>query len=170
MIYRTCIGCVKQKTNCDHRDYLRQKLAGMGITSVKFACHARKAPYEPGDPVFVELYVSDPDEDQRYSAIFPATIIRVEGSKAVARVDLDAKSECGYYDFEPKNDNGFVKRPLKWFRPREGVRRIVCPICSALDGAHEYGWTCYNESERRRKDAERAALKDNGMNDSDLPF
>lgn len=159
MIYRTCIGCVKAKEPCAHRDFLRQKLAGMGITSVKFACALRKAPYEAGDAVWVELYVSDPDEEQGYSALFPATVIRVDGPKVVARVDANAKSECGYYDFEPKNENGFVKRPLKWFKPRDGERRVVCPTCSALDGEHEYGWTCHHKAKLEREADEREAAR-----------
>lgn len=157
MIYRTCVGCIKAKEQCNHRDYLRQKLAGLGLTSIKFACHERKAPFEPGDPVWVELYVSYPEEREQYTDSFPATIIRIVGSQAVARVALDAKSENEDYEFEAKNENGFVKRPLKWFRPRDGDRRIVCPTCSALDGNHEYGWTCHHEAEREKQIAERAA-------------
>lgn len=157
MIYRTCVGCIKAKEQCNHRDYLRQKLAGLGLTSIKFACHERKEPFAPGDPVWVELYVSDPDEDNQYTAPFPATIIRMVRSQAVARVDLDARSDCGEYPFEAKNENGFVKRPLKWFRPRDGERRIICPTCSAFDGGHEYGWTCHHEAEREKQAAERAA-------------
>lgn len=160
MIYRTCFGCVKAKEPCDHREILRQKLSGLGLTSIKFVCRERKAPYEPGDPAWVELYVSDPDEDQGYSASFPATIIRLDGTKAVARVDAGAKSDCGCYDFEPKNENGFVKRPLKWFSHRVGDRRIVCPICSALDGKHEYGWSCHHKAMMEEEKAERAARLD----------
>jgi hypothetical protein len=159
MIYRTCIGCTKAKEPCNHRDFLRQKLAGMGLTSIKFVCHERKAPYEPGDPVFVEVYVNDSDYDQPYTAAFPATIIRCVGSQAVARVAIDAKSDCGAYDFEPKNENGFVKRPLKWFKPREGERRVVCPICSALDGNHEYGWTCHYKAKLEKEAADREAAR-----------
>jgi hypothetical protein len=158
MIYRTCIGCVKAAGQCSHRDYLRQKLAGMGLTSIKFVCALREAPFNPGDAVWVELITSDPEVmESGYTADFPATIIRVTGSKAVARVDLDAQSACGDYDFEAKNENGFVKRPLKFFKPREGERRVVCPVCSALDGNHEYGWTCHAAAEREKQEAERAA-------------
>lgn len=160
MIYRTCIGCVKAAGPCDHRDFLRQKLSGMGITSIKFTCRQREEPYAPGDPVWVELIVSDPDFDESYTADFPATIIRMAGSTAVARVDLDAKSRFGDFNFEAKNENGFVKRPLKYFRPRDGERRTVCTTCSALDGNHEYGWSCHMAAELEKLAAEKAAERE----------
>lgn len=157
MIYRTCIGCTKAKEPCNHRDFLRQKLAGMGLTSIKFVCHERKAPYEPGDPVWVVLVVAEYDTHE--TAEFPATIIRLDGSKAVARVAPDAVSKCQDYLFQERNERGFVKRPLTAFRPREGERRVVCPICSALDGTHEYGWTCHHKAKLEKEAADREAAR-----------
>lgn len=143
MMYRTCIGCVKASSPCEHRNFLREKLAGLSITSVKFKCGIRQPPFEPGDPVSVTLYVGERPEwgEEFYEATWHAVIIRVNGSKAVAYIEPEALDESGEYNFESKTGAGYVKRPISAFTKRDAPRHVVCPTCSGVD-RHLEGWTC----------------------------
>lgn len=157
MIYRTCIGCVKAKEPCNHRDFLRQKLAGIGITSIKFSCAIRTPLFEPGDQVSVWLLNYEEGDGYREPATeaCEATVIKCVGTKVLAYVHPNEDT-----DYVLKNESRFVKVSAQHVSKREGERRIVCPICSSLDGEHEYGWTCHHKAKLEREAAEREAARE----------
>lgn len=140
MYYRTCLGCQFAKTECDHRSFLRDKLAGMGITSIKFACALRKPLFEPGDPIFVWLVNhSEGDGFETASEECSATVTGCAGTKVFAYVHPNEDT-----DYILRNDTRYVKVSAQHVRKRDGERLSVCKYCNAIEGIHEhaYGYRC----------------------------
>lgn len=141
MYYRTCAGCRLAKSECSHRSYLRDTLAGMGITSIKFACALRKPLFEPGDPVSIWL-ISHERGDGHIdiaSEECEATVIRCIGTKVMAYVHPNEDT-----DYILKNENRYVKVAAQHVRKRDGERLKVCKDCDGIEGinAHVYGYRC----------------------------
>ncbi len=146
--YRTCVGCALQGKPCVTRAAMREKLAGLGVTSIKWKCKSRLARFLVGDPVFA-FTLGCVEEGEAYMDHFPAVVVEVKGANAIVFIESGA---AGLEDvpFEPKGSgNGFCKIPLSRLREREGERETICPSCGwpARKG-HQEGYGCTNWAER----------------------
>ena len=143
--YHACTGCELQGMPCDMRENLRSKLAGIGVTSIKWKCALRTPRFKVGQPVWANVYVATEgsEEDGRYvKADFPGTVCRLVGSKALVFIKPEARSDCDDYEFQPKG-NGFCKIPLSRLKPRDGEAETICPSCEQPASlGHIDGYRC----------------------------
>lgn len=143
MILRTCHGCAKEKVPCIDREAFKDALRGLGVTSVKWKCKSRVSAYEPGDPVWArtQAFYAGHGEDGCVDD-FPATVIRVMGTKAVVFIAPGSLGAGGEYQFEA-NNNGFCKIPLSRLKKRDGMRESVCRYCQMPESqGHAEGYSC----------------------------
>lgn len=139
MTYQTCVGCVFGIGYCHAREAVKAHVKGIGVTSLKWRCKHRRPVYQPGDAVWVDLFVGWEDggdswgrEEQAF-AYFPGVVIRAKGSKAVVFIEPGVRSECEQYDFEPqKSGNGHVKIPLIRTKKRDAIREHICSCCERI--------------------------------------
>lgn len=145
MMLRTCFGCIHHGNPCVERDALKASLRGLGVTSIKWKCRARKSQFEIGDPVWVdtvESYQSQGEYDERYRADFPGHVVRVMGGKALVYIRPGAPSDSGDYSFEAAG-SGFCKIPFIRMRKRGGAREDVCRDCNLPSSfGHAEGYIC----------------------------
>jgi hypothetical protein len=155
VIYRTCIGCVNERRPCHIRERIKARVAGHGITSVKFKCATRSDLYAKGDQVWaktVDSYGPEGSIDW-----FPGVIVKMIGSRAVVFIAPDATGEDGF-TFDP-HSKGFCKIPAGRVKPRnthEEIRHVMqcsnqsaekLAICAiGVDHTPEYGWTNDDEN------------------------
>lgn len=139
--YRTCTGCVLQGKPCDMRDAMRERVRGLGITSIKWKCIGRVPRFKVGDLAWAKTTTGDGDDS--LTDLFPATVIRVLGAKALVFIDGDALSRGNEAPFEARG-NGFCKMPLSRLEPRDGEPETICPACEwpSFKG-HQDGRSCH---------------------------
>ncbi|WPE19937.1 hypothetical protein [Shinella zoogloeoides] len=148
MTYQTCRGCVHGAGFCQARENIKAKVKGLGITSIKWKCVWRRPVYLPGDAVWARLFIQYEEQGHPYGieepvfGDFPATVIKMLGSKVLLFVEPQAPDSSEEYVFEPnKGGNGHVKIPIGRTRLRDAGREPICPGCSwltRLKGHEEY--------------------------------
>lgn len=134
--FRTCLGCLFEKQACGERDKMRDKTAGLGITSMKWRCGWRRSKYRPGDLVNVSIvthYWGQDDDGRAHMSTdtFHGVVIQVAAvpSKAVVFIQPGALGVHGEA-FQPSKDgNGFCRLPVAYLAPREGVPEAICAHC-----------------------------------------
>lgn len=145
MIYRTCQGCLFEHEVCAAKEAVRKKLAGIGVTSLKWRCKVRRHRFEIGDPVWaltVESKSEYDDYGELYRDHFPAHVIRHCGSKALVFIQPGAKGRSGD-DGEFQSETGFCKLPISRLSKREGQRENVCKGCERPESmGHAKGYSC----------------------------
>lgn len=151
MTYRTCNGCVHGTGFCQAREDVKARVKGIGVTSLKWKCKHRRPIYQPGDAVWVNLFVGYEERCENWGgeeavfASFPGTVIRMAGSKAVIFVEPGVASDCEEYSFEPQNaGSGYVKITLTRTRRRDAIREHVCDCCGNIPRlrGHVDGYRC----------------------------
>ncbi|WP_378952247.1 hypothetical protein [Mesorhizobium sp. ANAO-SY3R2] len=150
MTYRTCVGCVHGTGYCHERERVREQVAGLGVTSLKWRCGWKRPQFRPGDPVWATTLfdiaaASDYDDEGPVQQEYPATVIQNFGSKLLVFIKpgvFEYGLEDGDYPFSPKNSGtGFCKITLQRIRKRDGVRENVCHYCrqiTRLQGHDDY--------------------------------
>jgi hypothetical protein len=135
--YRTCVGCAFEGVACGERDKLRDAIAGLSVTSVKWKCEWRRPKFAPGDPVFVSIVThwgrDDDGVDHAELATFPGVYIdqAKAPSKAIVFIAPGTPSVQGETAFTPVRDgNGFCRLSQSYLTRREGVPDHVCDVCS----------------------------------------
>lgn len=135
MVYRTCFGCIHGSGSCQIRDEVKAKVAGLGVTSLKWKCKWKRLAFQPGDAVFVETIGYEPDytaDEDAYISKWPATVIQSKGSKLICFIEPGTLDD-GEVPFEPKSHgNGHVKVPLSRVTRRDAVREHVCDYCKRI--------------------------------------
>lgn len=161
MTYQTCIGCVHGTGYCHEREATKAKVKGLGVTSLKWKCKFRRPVYEPGEAVWVSLFVGMYEGDWGIEtpdyADFPGVVIRLKGSKAIIFVEPACMCRYGEYAFAPRNDgNGHVKVSLIHVKRREAVREHVCKGCERIVrlAGHEDYCRYMPREERRAREPE----------------
>lgn len=134
MIYRSCYGCVHGAGSCQARDAIRDKIKGLGITSIKWKCEHRRPAFVAGEAILIDLFMGMSDqgdiwgrEEPEYGW-FAGYAIEVRGSKILAFIVPGTRSDCDEYEFQPKS-NGYVKTGLARVRRRDAIREYVCEGC-----------------------------------------
>lgn len=146
MIYRSCQGCAFAKAQCEHRDKLRSSLAGLGITSVKWKCGARKPLFTTGDAVWAFTVSSMTnadryDDGEPYRDTYPGFIVDMLGTRALVYIAPGAPGE-DYPDIKFEGD-GFCKLPLARLKPRAADHEDICPACQRPASAgHAPAYSC----------------------------
>lgn len=148
MTYRTCVGCVHGTGYCHERERVRQKTAGLGITSLKWRCAWKRPTFRPGDLVWATTLCDwgSGEEGDSVSSDYPATVIQNFGSKLLVFIQpgvFESGIDDGDYPFEPKNGGaGFCKITLQRIRKREGIRENVCHYCRQITRLQGHGEYC----------------------------
>lgn len=138
--YRTCTGCLSQGKPCDTRNALRKRLAGIGVTSVKWKCADRKPVYQVGSPVWVDTVADNDDADYRDE--FPGIVIDVGGTRPLVFIDPGSLGR-NEREFVPNNGRGFCRIPFSRLTAREGELEKICPSCNWPDWkGHQEGYLC----------------------------
>lgn len=146
-LYRTCVGCLSDKSPCVARDDLRERLKGIGVTSIKWKCKDREPRFVVGDPIWaltVEGQGSDHQEGgEPYRDYFPGTVIRDCGSKLLVYIAPGSPGRDGEeYSFAPSG-NGFCKITLSRISKRDGERETICKACELpASKGHQNGYSC----------------------------
>lgn len=147
MIYRTCFGCIHQGKPCTERDAVRERLRGLGVTSVKWVCKSRIVGFDAGDPVWVDTVPgyashSDDGEGRPPRDRFPGVVVSVGTTKASVFIRPGTPGEDSGYEFEPQS-KGFCSIPFKRLTVRDGAIEEICEHCGWPSSAgHDpgYGW------------------------------
>lgn len=135
--YRTCTGCKFEGLPCGERDRMRDKTAGLGITSMKWKCDWRKPKFKPGDLVQVSIvthYHGQDDEGRAHMSTdtFPGIFIQNAKvpSRAIVFIKPGTVGNGGDEEFYPSKDGiGFCRLPLSYIAGREGPPEHVCSHC-----------------------------------------
>ena len=142
--FPTCLGCVRAPEACESFARLKEAIAGLGVTTIKWRCADRAAAYVPGSPVMVMTYSwseRDPDEpDSLRFALrpYPGVFIKKAGTKGVCFIKPGELSADDYeFPFVPKasvTGKGFIKARLALISPREGaaIDVALCETCGAI--------------------------------------
>jgi hypothetical protein len=133
MIYRTCFGCIHQGKPCTERDAVRERLRGLGVTSVKWVCNSRIVGFGAGDPVWVDTvsgysHVSQDGDERPPRDRFAGVVISVGATKAAVYIRPGTPGEDTECEFEPQS-NGFCSIPFKRLTVRAGEIETICKYC-----------------------------------------
>ena len=152
--FRTCTGCILQGQPCEARATLREKLKGLGITSVKWRCTHRTPKYQIGDPVWASTIADTTDADIRDD--FPGLVIENAGNMHLILIEPGVRGQDDAEFIPSGNGSGFCKIPLSRLRPRNDAdREKICSSCKwpARKG-HQAGYLCavsHNPDEDKRR-------------------
>ena len=147
--YATCVGCAVEG-GCWRRDEMRQKLAGLRVTSIKWRCEGRVDRFERGAPVWV---ITPPDLDKLRSDAapwdeghpikhtFPGFVVRQRGCKTLVYIAEGAPSQD---DDETFFKGGpFCMIPLSRISARAGDPEEMCRHCDRPSfEPHAIGYRC----------------------------
>lgn len=149
MTYRTCTGCTHGHGFCAEREKVREQVAGLGVSSIKWKCAWRRPAFRPGDLVWattVSEWQTSGDDGEPVINDYAATAIQNFGSKLLVFIkpgSFELDLEDGDYAFTPRNGGaGFCKVTLTRIRRREGVRENVCHYCRQITGSQGHAEYC----------------------------
>lgn len=138
--YRTCLNCAHAPNECATRDRIKQAIAGLSVTYLKFRCPDRAPIYRVGErvsvtwPVCVEAGYCDHPGDWNLET-WPATVIKEIGSKfliCVDDVDSDLETPARSYI---QNENLYCKVSASRLARLDEPKRAVCGLCGLVEGA-----------------------------------
>ena len=143
--YATCTGCISQG-KCQHLDVVRKRLAGLGVTSVKWRCKYRVDRFQRGAPVWVitQADMNNPTYDEYDRGpdrnTFPGIFIKAMGTKALVFIHPGAQSK---YEREAFVGGPICKIPLSRIYARDAEPEEVCRHCDRPASApHPEGYSC----------------------------
>lgn len=130
MYWRTCQNCI-HKGACTRQNKIRDAIAGLGITSLKFCCPERALPYQPGDPVLVETVADRADAWQDDGSMawdtFPGHFIEENKTKAQVWIKPGTEGVSEGLEF---SGSGFCKIPFARISLNDDGKKIeVCSAC-----------------------------------------
>jgi hypothetical protein len=139
-VYSTCIGCAVDHSGCQRRSEVRDQIAGLGVTELKFRCPARTPHFQVGERVIWSPIIWDEDEAD-YEAEFNATILR-EFKRGRYLIKADAGLDRTEEVEAPgclRSGSLYATAPIHKLRknPDDIAPRPVCPICQGTDDVAE---------------------------------
>ncbi len=151
--YHPCKNCAVDAATCDRRLRVRDAIAGLHVTSVKFQCVKREPMFRSGQRVnFSWSHWEQSDYDGsgcENKLVFSGTVVAEKGSKFIVRVD-DADGVAAdedYEDMSPKhvfrNEGLVVKVKPCDMTPLSEPDKPMCPNCLAYD-KDEAAWRCHS--------------------------
>ena len=138
--FRTCKNCKFEKAQCDHREFMRGAIKGLGITSIKFNCAMRARMFEDGQRVLLKWRCYDFDEYDEVERVvhFRATVVGESASRlrVILRVDPGASVNDESTESEGtfKNENLIIKARHEDITPIDEPLRKFCKFCLEFDG------------------------------------
>lgn len=149
--YITCFGCSENKDECARRAEIKEAIAGLSATSIKFKCDIRQPYFLTGQRVKVSLPAygnkSENYDDLYDVAEYHGTVIRERKKPGSFKVKLDdGLSVCGDYGPMPDASNsgtGYVAVIAKYITRIDEPCQKVCLDCEAVGGGHEDGYICH---------------------------
>lgn len=136
--YRTCHNCRVDRNECATRGIIKQAVAGLHVTSIKFTCPDRAPLYRAGDRVSVTWLVNA-EIDDHYPADYneetwPATVIGEVGPRWLICVDdVPSDLETPARDYI-KSGNLYCKVSAGKLAPLDEPKRCVCDLCGLVGG------------------------------------
>lgn len=151
MYYTNCRGCTVNTSTCAHRAKIRESLAGLGLTSIKFKCPDRKPQFSRGNRVLVTWtlvgrpYQTSEGYDYANEVVsFKATVIEEKKpGRFLIRVDDGASHDCGDDFVAPDclSGNGFASVGFQKLQSLNEFNKRVCDLCNSPNMAD-----CWNSS------------------------
>ena len=141
--YRTCSGCLFGKGPCAEREILRRKVAGLGLTSIKWKCAWKRPAFRPGEPVSVRAMdrAEDYEDGTRVEVVEGYFVSETSATdKVVVYVDPAHFSET--FDGSEMRSNGFMRLSRSYVSRREGVPASFCKECGNLSDKVGHGDWC----------------------------
>lgn len=159
--FHTCVGCASDKNTCGAFAAFKEKIKGLGITSVKWRCLNRVGRFHIGQPVWAlttVIYRGGYDLDEVCRDEWPGHIIKLLGSSALVYIKpgVQAKDHDEEAPFEPKSGgNGFCRIPLSRLVARDGDDEEICKSCElpAFAG-HIEGYSCSRAAALKAREAQ----------------
>ena len=147
--YHACVGCAHDKATCDAFAAFKEKIKGLGLTSVKWRCPERVDRFHVGQPVWAlttVIYGDGYNDENVCRNEWPGHIIRLLGPSALVYIKpgVQAKDYDDEAPFEPKSGgNGFCKIPLSRLKTRGGEDETICKQCELPSfTGHQAGYMC----------------------------
>lgn len=132
--YRTCVGCLFGKGPCAERTKLRQSIAGLGLTSVKFRCAWKRPEYRPGEPISISMIdYHDSYDGGSHVAYVDGFFVADTIAPSKALVFAIPASVEEAFDGEVKLKNsGYMSLSRSYLEQRAGVPASFCKDCGNL--------------------------------------
>lgn len=153
--YKPCKNCAVDLTTCPRRKMVKDSIAGLSVTSIKFKCQDRVPLFKAGQRVSLMWTCwseGDDGPDDGLPVRFKATVIAEQRLRFIVRVDDADDLEQGIPARNVfKNDNLVIKaKPadMAWIDEPD---RTICQTCCAYPDepseCHGYGkpstWDAY---------------------------
>lgn len=133
MRYMTCIGCKLADTDCPFRRKLRDKIAGLGVTSIRWKCDGRVPAFKPGDAVWARTYSSDPDGYEDREDHFPGHVVDTMQKRVLVFIPDGSVGSDGVSFVARKN--GFCLLPYGRVTERDAPAEKICQHCQQPESA-----------------------------------
>lgn len=127
--YHPCKNCAVGSNSCSRRADIRNAIAGLHVTSIKFECAKREPLFQPNQRVKFAWSYWEPSEygasDNGCKLIFSGTVIAESGTKFIVRAD----DEFG----APADDDSESMSPQIVFRNEDLVVKVKPCDITPLD-------------------------------------
>ena len=140
--YHPCKNCAVDPSECAVRQKIKDQIAGLSVTSIKFKCKERTSRFRQGQrvefdwSVYSNTQISQDEFDTEVTPVkFVGTVIHEKSNKLrfVVRVDRDQE----YFGHKPedvlKNDDLIISVRPDDIKPLDDPDRSFCPSCLAYD-------------------------------------
>ena len=147
--YLTCRNCGVDRSTCARREEIRVGVKGLGLTSIKFRCDARKSLYHPGQRVEVTWKYFAPDShwDEGPSLeTWPATVVQ-ETKKGflIAVDDVPSSNDLPAREYI-KSDSLYCNVTSGRLAPVDEPDRRSCEYCHSIENADGTVTGCWGQN------------------------
>lgn len=168
--YAPCLNCAVPRDQCQRLKEVKEAIAGLSITSIKFRCRDRRARFYPGQRIEFDWQVYD-EADAEYGGgegcpvSFKGTVVREKTNRRRFVIRVDQDQQCDEYrPSDVFKDSEFISVRPDDMRPVNEPDRSLCERCSAyLDDpddctskCHDMSALIYASCEHRKSDFGRA--------------
>lgn len=151
----TCTPCTLRAT-CERRATIVRAIAGLKLSTIRFACKDRQLPYRRGQSLWTETFECSADDARtgeyddvgdRYRGWYPATFLGLStkvATRGLVAIRAGAApegddSDAPGYPFRPMRNatQGWGACSVLWerLRPRDAPDEPLCANCDAPFGA-----------------------------------
>ena len=143
-VYRTCTGCLFADGPCAERDKMRAKIAGMGITSLKWKCGWRRPKFSAGEPVHISMITyGDEYDGGSWCELVDGYFVSECTTSNKVLVFAIPESVASTFDGEVAlRNNGYMRLSRSYVQRRQGVPASKCSSCGNLSSATGHSEWC----------------------------
>lgn len=134
--YATCRNCAVDRPSCARRAEVRARVKGLGLTSIKFRCAARRPLYRPGQRVEVTWRYCPPDwgyEEGVSLETWPATVVQeTKRGFLIVVDDVPSDNDLPARDYI-KSDSLYCNVAASKLSPLNEPDRRTCEYCRSAE-------------------------------------